>query len=185
MQLINLNLLLPLLIRRNVLSKEDLKRVQDTDNYGSIERAGFLLGIIYKQDSATVNKFVQCLREEKKHDGHQEVVEILEKEVAEEPGQNPLFEILHGSVEEVAEVLNLTSFLQSLVDMGAIEVETFLHLVGSDRTVAESLEKLAFTLEGKGTEGFISFLTALKKDSSSSYDKLFKKLFSKGRCFGS
>ena len=98
----------------------------------------------------------------------------------EEVSQNPMFEILHGSLEEVAEVLNLTSFLQSLVDMEAIEVETFLHLVGSDRTVTESLEKLLLTLEGKGTQGFISFLTALKIESSSPYDKLFKKLLSKG-----
>ena len=180
MQLMNLEVLLPSLKRRNVLSKQDMERVVDTKHHGTIERAGFLLNVIYKQEKATINKFVQCLREEKKHYGHQEIMEMLERGVPELPDQNPLFEILSEALDEIVETLNFTTFLNNLVESGAINVESFLDLVNPDRPLRESLEKLLFNLEGNKTQGFIDFLSALQKDSPPSHDKLFKKLFSRG-----
>ncbi len=180
MQLINLDVLLPILKKRKVLSDQDMKRVVDTKHFGSIERAAFLLNIIYKQDQPTIDKFVGCLREDKKHYGHREIIELLEKETSEELGQNPVFEILNNSLKDISESVNITSFLKTLMDNGAIEVTSFLDLVGHDRTPVESLEKLLIGLEGKGTQGFVDFLSALRADSTAAHDKLFKKLFSKG-----
>jgi len=90
MQLVNLQTLLPLLKSHQVLPESDLARVGDAKHHRTVERIGFLLQTLYKKaDQETIDKFMQCLREETDHPGHQEIAALLEKDLSNQSSRSP------------------------------------------------------------------------------------------------
>ena len=181
MQLIHLPTLLPFLKERELLSPDDLKHVSDTKHFGTIERTGFLLHSMYKKDQKTINDFIDCLREDKDHPGHQEILLLLEGGLPDLPSRSPLFDILDSKLDVIVEQINFTTFLNTLTNSGAIRVTSFLDLVNPDRRVKENLERLVRVLEEKGNIGFIDFLTCLRTDATPGHEDLFKILFTEGK----
>ena len=182
MQLINLPTLVPLLHKYQLLPKEDLDRVSDAKHHGTIERTGFLLHSLYKKDQTAINTFVRCLREDREHLGHQEIVGLLEKGSPEQPDRSPLYDVLDSQLKEVARLINITAFLKVLTDSGTIKVSAFLDLANPDRSVEENLHRLMRVLEENGTAGFIDFLSCLLMEPIPSHEDLFKLLFREGEC---
>lgn len=180
MQLINLPTLVPLLHKYQLLPEEDLKRVSDSKHHGTIERTGFLLHSLYKKDQAATDIFVQCLREEREHPGHQEILTLLETGLPDQPDRSPLFEILDSLMSEIVRLINITIFLNSLTDSRAIKVAAFLDLANPDRSIEENMQRLLRILEEKGTTGFIDFLSCLRMEVVPSHEQLFELLFQKG-----
>lgn len=177
MQLINLPTLVPLLERNQFLPGEDLARIADAQHHGTIERTGFLLHSLYKRDQAAVDIFVRCLREEKGHPGHHDILNLLEKGLPDRPDRSPLFEILDSRLKEIVAKINITLFLNHLANSGAIKVTSFLDLVNPDRSVQENLQRLLHVLEEKGVQGFIDFLVCLRKEHTEPHEELFGLLF--------
>lgn len=180
MQLVNLPTLVPLLRKYQLLPEKDLDRVSDAKHHGTIERTGFLLHSLYKKDQAAIDTFVRCLREDKDHPGHREVVKLLERGLPDRPNRSPLYDILDAKMREIARLVNITVFLNTLADTGAIKVTAFLDLVNPDRTVEDNLHRLLRILEVKSTAGFIDFLSCLWVEPSPSHEELFKLLFKEG-----
>ena len=81
---------------------------------------------------------------------------------------------------DVIRLINITAFLNTLANAGAIKVSTFLDLSNPDRTVEQNLQRLLHVLEVKGTPGFIDFLACLRNEYAPSHDDLFKMLFKEG-----
>lgn len=181
MQLINLPTLVPLLRKYQLLPVEDLDRVSDAKHHGTIERTGFLLHSLYKKDQAAIDTFVKCLREDRDHPGHQEIIDLLEKGLPDEPDRSPLYDILDSKMKEIVRLINITKFLNTLTNTGAIKVTSFLDLANPDRTIEENLHRLVRILEEKGTPGFIDFLTCLQVEPTPSHEELFKMLFKEGK----
>ena len=177
MQLFNLSTLLPLLQKYECLPKEDLARIADAQHHGTIERTGFLLHSLYKKDQATIDTFVRCLREEKVHPGHQDILNLLERGLPDKPDRSPLFEILESRINDIVSRINITLFLNHLANSGAIKVTAFLDLVNPHRTVKENLQRLLVVLEEKGVQGFIDFLVCLRKEHTEAHEELFRLLF--------
>ena len=181
MELINIPTLIPLLEKYRILSPNDLERVASVQRHGTIERTGFLLQSIYKRDQKTINSFIQCLREEKVHPGHQEIVNLLERGLPDLPDRSPLFDILESRMTEIAQKINITMFLNVLTNSGAIKVSAFLDLSNPDRRVRDNLERLIRVLEEKGNRGFIDFLSGLRKDPTPNHKELFRIIFKEGK----
>ena len=179
-QLINLQALLPHLIQCNFLSRDEVAHIS-SKHHSAIKKTSFLLRSIYKKGRDAISSFVRCLREEKDHQGHKEILQLLDQGPTNLQERHPLLEILHSNLDDIVKSLNFTTFLNALTNSGAIEVHSFLDLVNPDRPVCENLEKLVCVLEEKGTEGFIDFLSALRKDSSIHHAGLFKMLYGKGK----
>lgn len=180
--LINLPTLVPLLQKYQLLPEEDLALVSDARHHGTIERTGFLLHSLYKKDQAAVDAFVRCLKEDRDHPGHKDIVTLLEKGLPDQPERSPLFEILDSKMHIIESKINITPFLNMMANSHAIKVEVFMDLANPDRDVKENLQRLIRVLEKKGTEGFIDFLSCLlKEDTSPSHEELFKLLFKEGQ----
>ncbi len=180
MQLLNLSTLVPLLQKHQLLPEKDLARVADSKHHGTIERTGFLLHSLYGKDQAAIDTFVQCLREDHEHPGHQEIVTLLEKGLPDQPERSPIFDILDTRMGDVVTLVNITAFLNTLANTGAIKVTAFLDLANPDRTVEENLQRLLRVLEEKGTEGFIDFLACLRTEYAEKHEELFRLLFRDG-----
>ena len=181
MQLINLPTLVPLLRKYQLLPKEDLDRVSDAKHHGTIERTGFLLHSLYKKDQTAVDTFLRCLREDTEHPGHKEIVDLLEKGLPDEPARSPLFDILESKMKEIVRLINITRFLNTLTNTGAIKVAAFLDLANPDRTIEENLQRLIRVLEEKGVTGFVDFLSCLQVEPTPAHEELFKLLFKEGK----
>lgn len=181
MQLINLPTLVPLLRKYRLLPVEDLDRVSDAKHHGTIERTGFLLHSLYKKDQAAIDTFLQCLREDKDHPGHREIINLLEKGLPDEPDRSPLFDILDSKIKEITRLINITKFLNTMTNTGAIKVTAFFDLANPDRTVEENLQRLLRILEEKGTPGFIDFLACLQMEPTPAHEELFKLLYKEGK----
>lgn len=181
MQLINLPTLVPLLRKYQLLPERDLDRVSDAKHHGTIERTGFLLHSLYKKDQEAIDTFLQCLCEDRDHPGHKEIIDLLEKGLPDEPIRSPLYDILDSKMKEIVQLINITKFLNTLVNTGAIKVAVFLDLANPDRTIEENLNRLLRVLEEKGTAGFVDFLSCLQVEPAPSHEELFKLLFKEGK----
>ena len=185
MQLLNLPTLVPLLQKHQLLSEKDLARVADSKHHGTIERTGFLLHSLYNRDQDAIDTFVRCLREDREHPGHREIVNLLESGPPDQPERSPVFDILDARFEDIVRMVNITPFLNMLANTGAIKVTAFLDLANPDRTVEENLQRLLLVLEEKkGVAGFVNFLDCLRKEYSTSHEELFRLLFRDGEYHG-
>ena len=182
MQLLDLSTILPLINAKQIIPKEDYDKVADTKHHGSIERTGYLLHALYKQGQVAVDRFVQCLHETKhENPKHVQILQLFEGGLPDLPTRSPIFEVLDQSLEDIERLIELMPFLNTLLEAEVISVSKFMDLQSPDRPIKENLERLFRTLEEKGTQGFIKFMSCLQKEgASATHQHLFALLFGKG-----
>ena len=182
MQLLDLSTILPLIHKRQIIPKEDYDRVADTKHHGSIERTGYLLHALYKRGQGAVDQFYQCLYQTKDETPrHSEILNLFEGGLPDLPTRSPLFEILDQNLGDIERFIEFTPFLKMLLESEVIPVVKFMDLQSGDRPIKENLERLIRALEEKGNEGFVSFMSCLRKEgASASHQQLFGLLSEKG-----
>ena len=178
---ISLSHLLPILRNSDLLSTEELDRVSD-EYQTVIERTSYLLQSIRKKGQSGVEKFVQCIQEEKNHSGHRKILTLLEDPPPQEPPlRPPILEILDEQLDTIASQIDMTIFLKALTNSGAIAVNTFMDVSSPDRTTQENLLRLLKAIEKKGTGGFISFVQGFQQmDAPPAHEHLAKLLIDEG-----
>ena len=185
MQLLDLSTILPLVNAKRIIPKEDYDKVADTKHHGSIERTGYLLHSLYKQGQTAVDRFVQCLHETKdENQRHSEILQLFEGGLPDLPTRSPLFEILDQSLEDIERFVEYTPFLNALLEAEVIPLSKFMDLGSAERPLKENLERLIRTLEEKGSQGFVKFMSCLQREGASTgHQHLFGLLFEKGECW--
>ena len=183
MQLLDLSTILPLINVKRIIPKEDYDKVANTKHHGSIERMGYLLHALYKQGQDAVDGFIQCLYETKhENPKHVQILQLFEGGLPDLPTRSPIFEILDQSLEDIERLIELMSFLNTLLEAEIISLSKFMDLQSPDRPIKENLERLFRTLEEKGTQGFIKFMSCLQKEgASTTHQHLFALLSEKGK----
>ena len=171
--LLDLSKILPLIKERAIVPSKDYEAVADTKHRGSIERALFLLHSLYKQGQDAVDQFIQCLHATKEDSPrHGEILRLLTR--------SPIFEILDQSLDDIKMFIEFMPFLNALLKAEVISLSKFIDL-SADRPIMENLGRLFRTLEEKGSQGFIAFMSCLQKEeASSSHLHLFTLLNEKG-----
>ena len=182
LQWISLPHLLPVLQEKiEEFSPEEIDRLKKTQ-HSVIERTGYLLQSVYKRGQAGVDAFLQCLREETEHPGHQEILNLLEESVAKKPSRSPVMDILDAQIAAIESHVSLTSLLNSLINSGAISVHTYMDVTVTYRTQRENLVRLLKAIREQGIDAFIKFVQCLQRDSSASHRKLSELLLEECMC---
>lgn len=180
---ISLPHLLPILkSNSDLLSTGELDRISD-ERQTVIERTSYLLQSVRKKGQRGVEKFVQCIREEKNHPGHRRILNLQEDPPPpqEPPLRSPILEILDEQLDTIASQIDMTKFLKALTNSGAIAVNTFMDVSSPDRTTQENLTRLFKAIEKKGTAGFISFVQGFQQiDAPPAHEHLAKLLIDEG-----
>ncbi len=180
MQRINLPALLPILESHGVFTREEIARLKD-EHHSLIERMNFLLQYIFKKGQSVADEFMQCLREEASHWGHQEILQILEKGASDRPEMSPVLEILEDQVEVIERYLNLNSFLNLITTTGVFQARNLLDINDPYRTPRENVSRLVRLVQNQGVKGLISFLKCLQEDhQSASHQRLARILLEEG-----
>lgn len=181
MQLISLPHLLPILRSTpELLSREELDRVAD-EHHSIIERTGYLLQFVQKKGQKGVDKFLQCIREEKEYPGHREILNLLEGPPPDIPPRAPILDIIDEKLDEIASQINMTTFLTAMTNAGTISVNTYMDVSNPQRTPRENLMRLLRAIEKKGTAGFIKFVQCFQQaDAPPAHEHLAKLLLEEG-----
>ena len=180
---ISLSHLLPILkSSSDFLGTEELEQLTN-EHLTVIERTSYLLQCVKKKGQSGVEKFVQCIRQEKDHHGHRKILNLLEglPPPQEPPLRSPILEILDEQLETIASLIDMTKFLNALTNSGAITVNTFMDVSSPHRTPQENLVRLFKAIEKKGTAGFISFVRGFQQtDAPPAHEHLAKLLIDEG-----
>ena len=180
MKNLNLIALLPVLESRGVFSPEELRMLKD-EGHSQVERVSYLLQDVYKRGQSGVDFFLQCLRDEGKHPGHQEILHILEKSAPDQPQQNRILEILDEQLETIESYINLTAFLNILTKSGVITVHAYMDITNPYRTQQENVIRFIRVIQNQGVEGLIDFIKSLQQDTATlAHQKLAKLLLDEG-----
>ena len=174
---ISLSHLLPILkSSSDFLGTEELEQLSN-EHLTVIERTSYLLHCVEKKGRSGVEKFVQCIRQEKDHHGHRKILNLLEGL----PPRSPILEILDEQLDTIASQIDMTKFLIALITSGAIAVNTFMDVSSPHRTTQENLVRLFKAIEKKGTAGFISFVRGFQQmDAPPAHEHLTKLLIDEG-----
>ena len=180
--MIDLPALLPPLEETGILTQEIIKKISDSKHHGQFERCNFLLSYLYQRGQEAIDAFIECLRQgSDQNDNHAKILTLLEGDVADYQPRSPLFQILDSHLDTFETHVDLLSLLNALIYDGAIQVNTFLDLQNTDRTVGENLEKLFQVLQKEGTRGFIKLLSSLQRSfPNPGHEKLSELLFEEG-----
>ena len=112
---------------------------------------------------------------------HSEILKLFEGGLPDLPSRSPLFEILDESLEDIERLIEFMPFLNSLLEAEIIPFTKFMDLQNVDRPIKENLGRLFRTLEEKGSQGFIAFMSCLQKEgASTNHQHLFALLYEKG-----
>lgn len=180
---ISLSHLLPILkSSSDFLGTEELEQLSN-ERLTVIERTSYLLQCVKKKGRSGVEKFVQCIRQEKDHHGHRKILNLLEglPPPQEPPLRSPILEILDEQLDTIAPQIDMTIFLKALTTSGAIAVNTFMDVSSPHRTTQENLVRLFKAIEKKGTAGFISFVRGFQQmDAPPAHEHLAKLLIDEG-----
>ncbi len=180
MQAINLPALLPVLVRHGVFTPEETDRLRD-EHHTSVERLTFLLQYISRKGQSTVDEFVQCLREETRHRGHQEILQLLEKSASDRPEFSPVLAILDAQLEVIVKHLDVNSIAQLLADADVIPRHNVMDVTNPQKTPQEQLSRLIRVVQSQGVQGMVGFLRCLQEDlRSTSHQKLAQILLEQG-----
>ena len=181
----DLSTILPLIQARAIVPSEDYDKVADTKHHGSIERTGYLLHALYKQDQDAMDQFVQCLYKTKEDNPrHGEILRLFEGGLPDLPTRSPIFEILDQSLNDIERLIEfkLCHFLVRYWKRRLFHCRSLWTSKSVDRPIKENLGRLFRTLEEKGSRGFIAFMSCLQKEgASSNHQHLFAVLYEKGR----
>ena len=149
--------LLPVLERRQVFTPEELDQLRD-EHHTSVERMGFLLQFIDKKGQSGVDEFLQCLREETTHRGHQEILQVLERSAPDRPEMSPVLDILDDQAEAIERYVNLNSLTNSLVARDVIPVRNSLDITNPYRSSQDNISRLIRAVQNQGVNGMMQVL---------------------------
>ncbi len=159
----------PRVSKCKVFTPEETDRLRD-EHHTLVERLTFLLQYISRKGQSTVDEFVQCLREETRHRGHQEILQLLEKCASE---FSPVLAILDAQLEVILKHLNVNSIAQLLADADVIPRHNVMDVTNPQRTPQEQLSRLIRVVQSQGVQGMVGFLRCLQEDlRSTSRQKL-------------
>ena len=76
-QTLNMNALLPHLLKNDLLTVREYQEINRDRDVPLQQNEYFLLTVLPRKGREAFNAFVKCLKAEKRHLGHQDIVEIL------------------------------------------------------------------------------------------------------------